>query len=86
MVYIFCVRYHNTTYNIRVYVFAFVYFSEQQVELQLGDKLSGQATVTGVDENGFLTVKMADGREECVWDDGNSFDMMKNLILRKERN
>ena len=47
--------------------------------------LRGQATVVGIDDFGFLLVKMANGSERSVQDDGNSFDMLKNLIVQKER-
>ena len=42
------------------------------------------ATVVGLDEHGYLSVKMAnDGDVISVQPDGNSFDMMRNLISPK---
>lgn len=57
---------------------------QQQQQLQRG---SGQeeATVCGVDEFGYLRVRFVSGRVATVSPDGNSFDMMRGLIVPKLR-
>jgi len=45
------------------------------------DAVDGQ--IVGLDEFGFLQVALADGSLISVQPDGNSFDMMRNLILPK---
>ena len=43
-----------------------------------------QAEVMGIDDYGYLVVKMLDSREiVTLQPDGNSFDMMKNMIKIK---
>jgi len=42
-----------------------------------------EGKIVGLDEFGFLQVKVTDGSVVSVQPDGNSFDMMRNLILRK---
>jgi len=37
----------------------------------------------GIDDYGFLKVKLANGTIETVQPDGNSFDMLKGLIVPK---
>jgi len=39
--------------------------------------------IVGLDEFGFLRVALTDGSQVSVQPDGNSFDMMRNLILPK---
>lgn len=52
-----------------------------QVQLDTeGDKVF---TVQGVDEYGYLEVKSKDGKTISVQPDGNSYDMMRNLIHMK---
>ena len=45
-----------------------------------GDKVF---TVRGVDEHGYLEVVSDDGKLISVQPDGNSYDMMRNLIHMK---
>ncbi|EDW81058.1 uncharacterized protein Dwil_GK11222 [Drosophila willistoni] len=42
-----------------------------------------EAKIIGIDEFGFLRVKLPNGKEETVQPDGNSFDMLKGLIVPK---
>lgn len=42
-----------------------------------------EGRIEGVDEAGYLVVKTADGRRLSLQPDGNSFDIMRNLIVRK---
>jgi len=37
----------------------------------------------GIDDYGFLKVKLPNGAVETVQPDGNSFDMLKGLIVPK---
>lgn len=45
----------------------------------------GEGEVVGLDEFGFLSVRKASGETISVQPDGNSFDMMKNLLYCKRR-
>uniref|UniRef100_A0A1A9X1X6 BPL/LPL catalytic domain-containing protein n=1 Tax=Glossina brevipalpis TaxID=37001 RepID=A0A1A9X1X6_9MUSC len=42
-----------------------------------------EARVMGIDDSGYLKVKLTNGIIETVYPDGNSFDMLKGLIMRK---
>lgn len=42
--------------------------------------------ILGITQEGFLLVRLEDGHIVEVHPDGNSFDMMKNLIISKLRN
>ncbi|KAL4232937.1 hypothetical protein ACF0H5_007625 [Mactra antiquata] len=57
--------------------------SDQKVKLQSEDYR--EVTIKGLDDFGYLLVKDENGKEISVTDDGNSFDMMKNLISMKTR-
>lgn len=46
-----------------------------------GDKRQGK--ISEIDDYGFLKVQLASGRMESVQPDGNSFDMLRGLILPK---
>lgn len=41
------------------------------------------AKIIGIDDIGFLKVKLANNTIETVQPDGNSFDMLKGLIVPK---
>ena len=61
-------------------------YSESVVRLatsEAGSQHTVQGRVVGLDEFGFLQVSLADGSVMSVQPDGNSFDMMHNLILCK---
>ena len=53
--------------------------------MHLESETGPEARVLGLDEYGYLRVRLADGSTESVHPDGNSFDMMKNLIVPKMR-
>ncbi|KAH8407265.1 hypothetical protein KR222_011794 [Zaprionus bogoriensis] len=57
--------------------------SEQRVKICLQNDQQKDANIIGIDEYGFLKVKLADGTVETVQPDGNSFDMLKGLIVPK---
>lgn len=42
-----------------------------------------EVEVVGLDENGFLQVLSGDQRLVSVQPDGNSFDMLRNLVVTK---
>lgn len=44
-----------------------------------------QAEVVGLDHNGFLQVHSKEQGVVSVEPDGNSFDMLKNLVITKHR-
>jgi biotin---protein ligase len=57
-------------------------FSDATV--RLGTDNGDEATIVGLDDYGFLLVRLQkDGSTVSVQPDGNSFDMMRNLILPK---
>lgn len=60
-----------------------LFFSEQRVKICLQNSEEKDAYIIGVDEYGFLKVKLVDGKVETVQPDGNSFDMLKGLIVPK---
>lgn len=44
-----------------------------------------QAVVVGLDDNGFLQVRSEEQGVVSVQPDGNSFDMLRNLVVTKQR-
>ncbi|XP_034485614.1 biotin--protein ligase isoform X3 [Drosophila innubila] len=57
--------------------------SEQNVKICLQNDQEKDASIVGIDDYGFLKVKLANGKIETVQPDGNSFDMLKGLIVPK---
>lgn len=57
--------------------------SGTQVRLWSEDGL--QAEVVGLDHNGFLQVYSKEHGVVSLEPDGNSFDMLKNLVVIKQR-
>ncbi|KAL7728866.1 hypothetical protein ACLKA6_004209 [Drosophila palustris] len=57
--------------------------SEQNVRICLQNDQEKDASIVGIDDYGFLKVKLANGTIETVQPDGNSFDMLKGLIVPK---
>ena len=58
-------------------------YSNSQVTLQSEGNIS--VRVIGLDDYGYLLVETSSGERISVQPDGNSFDMMKNLIAMKLR-
>lgn len=58
-------------------------FSGQQV--RLGSPEGPQVSIVGLDDAGFLQVHHMGGEVVTVHPDGNSFDMLRNLILPKRQ-
>lgn len=61
---------------------SFTVFSGTQVRLWSEDGL--QADVVGLDHNGFLQVYNSENGMVSLEPDGNSFDMLKNLVVIKK--
>ena len=53
--------------------------------MRLQSDTGPEATVEGLDENGYLSVITQSGSVVSLQPDGNSFDIMKNLIVMKQR-
>ena len=58
--------------------------SKQSVKIRDSRGEETDAQVVGLDRSGFLTAQLNDGAIITLQPDGNSFDMMKNLIKVKE--
>lgn len=58
-------------------------FSGQQV--RLGSSEGPQVSIVGLDDSGFLQVHQEGGGVVTVHPDGNSFDMLRNLIVPKRQ-
>ncbi|XP_032305404.1 biotin--protein ligase isoform X3 [Drosophila ananassae] len=57
--------------------------SGQTVKICLPNQQEREAEIVGIDDFGFLKVKLPSGAIETVQPDGNSFDMLKGLIVPK---
>ncbi|XP_022223882.2 biotin--protein ligase [Drosophila obscura] len=57
--------------------------SGQTVKICLQNEQEKDAEIIGIDDFGFLKVRLPTGTIETVQPDGNSFDMLKGLILPK---
>lgn len=54
-------------------------------QVRLGSTEGPQASIVGLDDSGFLQVHQEDGGVVTVHPDGNSFDMLRNLIVPKRQ-
>ena len=61
----------------------FFLFSAQQVHL--GSAEGPKVWIVGLDDSGFLLVHQDNGDVVTVHPDGNSFDMLRNLIVPKQQ-
>ncbi|ELU14557.1 hypothetical protein CAPTEDRAFT_134121, partial [Capitella teleta] len=59
--------------------------NDMPVTIQKSDGSSVDVKIIGLDDYGYLLVESEDGTSESVHPDGNSFDMMRNLIIPKTR-
>lgn len=68
-----------------LYNLYYQYWLHSDQEIKILDKSGKEnpAKVTGIDDYGFLNVLLQSGSIETVHPDGNSFDMLKGLILPK---
>lgn len=57
--------------------------SNVNVSLSVNDKME-EVTIKGLDDFGFLLVETKSGESLSVQPDGNSFDMLRNLIAMKK--
>lgn len=58
-------------------------FSNVKVSLSVND-VTEEVTIKGLDDFGFLLVETKSGESLSVQPDGNSFDMLRNLIAMKK--
>lgn len=61
----------------------YINLSNQSISICDKDGSKKEAKVMGIDDYGYLKVKLANGSTETVQPDGNSFDMLKGLIIPK---
>ena len=54
-----------------------------KVSLSVNDKME-DVTIKGLDDFGFLLAQTKSGKSLSVQPDGNSFDMLRNLIAIKK--
>ena len=52
--------------------------------VQLASRANEEVTVKGIDKFGYLKVSTHSGEELTLRPDGNSFDIMNNLIVMKK--
>lgn len=53
--------------------------------VRLGSAEGPEVWIVGLDDSGFLQVHQEGGQVVTVHPDGNSFDMLRNLIVPKQR-
>lgn len=68
---------------MHILLILFYIHSDQSISICDQDNTKKEAKVVGIDEYGYLQVKMVNGSTEIVHPDGNSFDMLKGLIVPK---
>ncbi|XP_054556259.1 biotin--protein ligase [Talpa occidentalis] len=61
------------------------YWVHSAQRVRLGSAEGPEVSVVGLDDSGYLQVHQEGGQVETVHPDGNSFDMLRNLILPKQR-
>ncbi|KAM5336093.1 biotin--protein ligase isoform 2-T2 [Glossophaga mutica] len=61
------------------------YWVHSAQQVRLGSAEGPKAWIVGLDDSGFLQVHQEDGRVVTVHPDGNSFDMLRNLIVPKSQ-
>ncbi|XP_007943748.2 biotin--protein ligase [Orycteropus afer afer] len=60
------------------------YWVHSGQQVRLGSLEGPEVSIVGLDDSGFLQVHQEGGEVVTVHPDGNSFDMLKNLILPKQ--
>ncbi|XP_037687573.1 biotin--protein ligase isoform X2 [Choloepus didactylus] len=61
------------------------YWVHSGQQVRLGNAEGPTASIVGLDDSGFLQVCQEGGEVVTVHPDGNSFDMLRNLIVPKQR-
>ncbi|XP_022371949.1 biotin--protein ligase [Enhydra lutris kenyoni] len=61
------------------------YWVHSGQRVHLGGLEGPEVWIVGLDDSGFLQVEEKDGKVVTVHPDGNSFDMLRNLILPKQQ-
>lgn len=69
--------------NLYTLYYQYWLHSNQEIKILNKNGSERSAKITGIDDYGFLNVQLKDGSIETVHPDGNSFDMLKGLILPK---
>ncbi|XP_036983104.2 biotin--protein ligase isoform X4 [Artibeus jamaicensis] len=59
------------------------YWVHSAQQVHLGSAEGPKAWIVGLDDSGFLQVHQEDGQVVTVHPDGNSFDMLRNLVVPK---
>jgi hypothetical protein len=59
------------------------YYCNISSSLQCSGQSAERGVILGIDQFGYLRLRGRDGTEFSVFDDGNSFDMMRGLIRPK---
>ncbi|XP_039713425.1 biotin--protein ligase isoform X3 [Pteropus medius] len=60
------------------------YWAHSAQQIRLGGEEGPKVWIVGLDDSGFLQVHQEDGKVVTVHPDGNSFDMLRNLIVPKQ--
>ncbi|KAL3270547.1 hypothetical protein HHI36_021085 [Cryptolaemus montrouzieri] len=79
---------YDVVQNDNVDVFYDLYYKhwihkDAKIRIKTEDGSSQNATVVGIDDFGFLKVKLENGEVSVVHPDGNTFDMIQGLIAPK---
>ncbi|XP_054434194.1 biotin--protein ligase isoform X2 [Pteronotus mesoamericanus] len=61
------------------------YWVHSAQQVHLGSAEGPKVWIVGLDDSGFLQVHQEDGQVATVHPDGNSFDMLRNLIIPKRQ-
>nr|XP_021533719.1 biotin--protein ligase [Neomonachus schauinslandi] len=61
------------------------YWVHSGQRVRLGDLEGPEVWIVGLDDSGFLQVQEEDGEVVTVHPDGNSFDMLRNLIIPRQQ-
>ncbi|XP_044607058.1 biotin--protein ligase isoform X1 [Equus asinus] len=61
------------------------YWVHSAQQVRLGSSEGPTVSIVGLDDSGFLMVHQEGGEVVTVHPDGNSFDMLRNLIIPKQR-
>uniref|UniRef100_A0A069DXC6 Putative biotin--protein ligase n=1 Tax=Panstrongylus megistus TaxID=65343 RepID=A0A069DXC6_9HEMI len=69
--------------DVKSLYYSFWLHSDAEVEVKLADHNIKKVKVKGIDSYGFLSVETPDGNELTLQPDGNTFDMLSNLIISK---
>uniref|UniRef100_T1HCP4 BPL/LPL catalytic domain-containing protein n=1 Tax=Rhodnius prolixus TaxID=13249 RepID=T1HCP4_RHOPR len=69
--------------DVKSMYYSFWLHSDAEVEVKLAEHNVKKVKIKGIDSYGFLRVETPDGNELTLQPDGNTFDMLSNLIISK---